>query len=93
MVALQANLRGAYGGGEGVNGSEGACTAKRRRERLGRGVHTLKGGVHTLKGGVHTWEGGACMLGGGAHAWGGGRGEGGRVCLGGHTRIEGGTCA
>jgi hypothetical protein len=78
MVALQANLQGEDGVGEGANGSEGVRTLG------GEGAYAWEGGrmpgeeVRTLvEGGAYAWLGGHARRGGGArtpsgegtHAW------------------------
>jgi hypothetical protein len=51
-TSFEENLRGAYGGGEGANGTEG-------RVRQGRGARTVqKGARMALEGGTHGCKGG-----------------------------------
>jgi hypothetical protein len=62
-VALQANLQGEDGTGEGENGSEGARTPGGGGPRLVRRART------PVEGGAYAWLGGRAHL-GGAHACG-----------------------
>jgi hypothetical protein len=77
-VALQANLQGKDGTGEGENDSEGAHTPTRGRARLrvggrahlGRGVRTpRKGGARLGKGAHASGRGAHACEWRGAHAW------------------------
>jgi hypothetical protein len=85
-TSFEENLRGAYGGGEGTNGTEG-------RIRQGRGALTSHGRGRVRQRGGREWLwGGAIWLIGGVHDCGTGRARqgGGRERLRGGTHVRGG---
>jgi hypothetical protein len=66
MTGFEENLQGAYGGGEGVNGTKGRARLTGGRAHQGKGCYISggvrtagEGGVHGCRGGAHGREGGA----------------------------------
>jgi hypothetical protein len=102
MVALQANLQGAVGAGEGANNSEGRAWLGRAQTPNGGAYAWRKEDTHAWGGRTHLERGTHVSVGVGVHAWEGGRVrlagraclEEGRTCLeGGRIRLRGGAHA